>query len=232
MEFWKRRQAVIAWEWDLTNFEEEEQTRPEFEAKVRSTRINPVTRKPEPYLSPLNKSSRILATWVFILTLIMVVIIVMTAIIMFRIAMISVVYSFSKTTGNDFLISQSKLMVSMLAAGLNLIAILIMNHFYQKLALWLTKMEMPRTATEFEDNFTMKLFMFQIINFYSSLIYIAFFKGRFYRGPDDKEQTEGISSFRSDQCDPAGCIYELMVQYAIIMIGKQFVNNFIEIVYP
>ena len=23
MEFWKRRQAVIAWEWDLTNFEED-----------------------------------------------------------------------------------------------------------------------------------------------------------------------------------------------------------------
>ena len=31
IEFWKRRQAVIAWEWDLHNFEEEEQTRPEYE---------------------------------------------------------------------------------------------------------------------------------------------------------------------------------------------------------
>ena len=26
---------MIAWEWDLTNFEEEEQTRPEYEANVK-----------------------------------------------------------------------------------------------------------------------------------------------------------------------------------------------------
>ena len=49
------RQAVIAWQWDLTNFEEDEQTRPEFEANVKTNRINPVTRKPEPYLSPWSK---------------------------------------------------------------------------------------------------------------------------------------------------------------------------------
>ena len=38
LEFWKRRQSVIAWEWDLSNFEEEEQTRPEYEANVRTKR--------------------------------------------------------------------------------------------------------------------------------------------------------------------------------------------------
>lgn len=34
LEFWKRRQAVIAWEWDLANYEDEEDARPEFEVKV------------------------------------------------------------------------------------------------------------------------------------------------------------------------------------------------------
>ena len=66
IEFWKRRQAVIAWEWDLTNFEEEEQTRPEFEAHVKTTRINPVTKKPEPYLSSWSKLGRISLTSTFI----------------------------------------------------------------------------------------------------------------------------------------------------------------------
>ena len=37
LEFWKRRQAVIAWEWDLSNYEDEEDARPEFEVKVRDT---------------------------------------------------------------------------------------------------------------------------------------------------------------------------------------------------
>ena len=37
-------------------------------------------------------------------------------------------------------------------------------------------MEKPRTRTDFEDSYTMKLFCFQFINYYSSLVYIAFFK--------------------------------------------------------
>ena len=67
IEFWKRRQAVIAWEWDLTNFEEEEQTRPEFEASIKTTRINPVTKKPEPYLPTWDKCYRVTATWSIVL---------------------------------------------------------------------------------------------------------------------------------------------------------------------
>ena len=67
IEFWKRRQAVIAWEWDLTNFEEEEQTRPEFEAHVKTTRVNPVTKKPEPYMPSSNKASRVTFTYTIVL---------------------------------------------------------------------------------------------------------------------------------------------------------------------
>ena len=47
---------------------------------------------------------------------------------------------------------------------------------YGYIALWLTNMEKPRTRTDFEDSYTMKLFCFQFINYYSSLVYIAFFK--------------------------------------------------------
>ncbi len=42
---------------------------------------------------------------------------------------------------------------------------------------------MHRTQTEFEDNLTFKVFIFQFINFYSSIFYIAFFKGRFVGYP-------------------------------------------------
>ena len=36
--------------------------------------------------------------------------------------------------------------------------------------------EMHRTQSEFDDNLTFKVFIFQFINFYSSIFYIAFFK--------------------------------------------------------
>ena len=38
LEFWKRKQAVIAWEWDLDKFEEDEQLLPEYETKVKTKR--------------------------------------------------------------------------------------------------------------------------------------------------------------------------------------------------
>lgn len=37
---------------------------------------------------------------------------------------------------------------------------------------------MPRTQTELEDIFSFKMYLFQFVNFYSSLFYIAFFKLR------------------------------------------------------
>ncbi|VVC99640.1 unnamed protein product [Leptidea sinapis] len=47
---------------------------------------------------------------------------------------------------------------------------------YGKVAVFLTNIENPRTQTEYEDSYTFKIFFFEFINFYSSLIYIAFFK--------------------------------------------------------
>ena len=38
--------------------------------------------------------------------------------------------------------------------------------------------ERPRTDTEYNDSFTFKMFLFQFINFYSAIFYVAFFKGR------------------------------------------------------
>lgn len=34
------------------------------------------------------------------------------------------------------------------------------------------------------------------------------------------------------QCNPAGCLFELLLQLAIIMVGKQVLNNLLEIVLP
>lgn len=50
---------------------------------------------------------------------------------------------------------------------------------YTQLALKLTDWECPKTQTEFDDSYTVKVFLFQFVNYYSSLFYIAFIKGRF-----------------------------------------------------
>lgn len=47
LEFWKQRQARLEYEWDLVDFEEEQQQlqlRPEFEAMCKRKKLNPVTK--------------------------------------------------------------------------------------------------------------------------------------------------------------------------------------------
>lgn len=62
LELWKRKQAVVAWEWDLQNVEEDEEPRPEFEASVNTFKMNPVTRRKEPYIPVWNRALRFTAT--------------------------------------------------------------------------------------------------------------------------------------------------------------------------
>ncbi|KAH7933868.1 hypothetical protein HPB49_018569 [Dermacentor silvarum] len=114
------------------------------------------------------------------------------------------------------------------ASMLNLVIILLMNRVYSKIATRLTDIERPRTQREYEDSFTFKMFLFTFLNTYSSLIYIAFFKGRF-SGHPGKEGT--LFGYSLDKCE-GGCLYEVCVQLAIVMVGKQVINNIQEIGQP
>jgi len=84
-----------------------------------------------------------------------------------------------------FLQKYSNIAVSSSAAGLNLIFILILNNLYSRIANYLTELEMPRTQTEFDNSLTLKMFLLQFVNYYSSIFYIAFFKGRFIGNPGE-----------------------------------------------
>lgn len=66
---------------------------------------------------------------------------------------------------------------------LNLICILILNYFYDKLAAWLTELELQRTQTEYDDSLALKIYMFQFVNYYTCIFYIAFLKGKFVGYP-------------------------------------------------
>jgi anoctamin-1 len=44
-------------------------------------------------------------------------------------------------------------------------------------------MELLRTQTEFDDSLTLKIYLFQFVNYYTSIFYIAFLKGKFVGYP-------------------------------------------------
>lgn len=62
LELWKRKQAILVWEWDLQNTEEDVETRPEFETAEKHFRTNPVTKEREAYIPTISKVYRYCVT--------------------------------------------------------------------------------------------------------------------------------------------------------------------------
>ncbi|KAH1011948.1 hypothetical protein HUJ04_001214 [Dendroctonus ponderosae] len=246
LELWRRKQSVIQWEWDLQGTEQDEEPRPEFETSVKTFRTNPVTREKEPYLPTSQKVFRMVITGSAVFFMLFVVLAAVLGTIIYRLSLVTIIYG----SQNLFLKNHAKIVTSVTAALINLIFIMSLTRGYHRLAIYLTNLESPRTTTEFEDSYTFKIFLFEFMNFYSSLIYIAFFKvptqepteellkhsdfqGRFFDYPGDTiSRKSEFFRVKGDICDPAGCLSELCIQLAIIMIGKQMLNNFVEIFNP
>lgn len=112
---------------------------------------------------------------------------------------------------------------------INLVVITILNYLYDYLAVFLTDLEYRRTQTEYDNSLSLKIYLFQFINYYSSLFYIAFLKGKWTGTPAKYNRFFGL---RQEECTPGGCLMELFIQLAIIMIGKQFLSSFIEVGMP
>lgn len=122
--------------------------------------------------------------------------------IVYRLSVVNYIY----LSSNTFIKKHAKIFTSITGATLNLTTIMILTRvsevtvnwncdwnflenrckiwtfhccqLYGEIAIWLTNQENPRTQIEYEDSFTFKIYFFEFMNFYSSLIYIAFFKVR------------------------------------------------------
>ncbi|XP_065300565.1 anoctamin-5-like [Dermacentor albipictus] len=216
MELWKRRQSVLALQWNLNEVDRlTDVVYPEYEAKATLYKLNPVTMIYEPYVPAWEKVARIAAANSVVLVMLCLVVCSVFAIIAYRII------TLGWLSQKPQLRPHAHMATAVSASLLNLVVILLMNKIYRKLARRLTEIERPRTQREYEDSFTFKMFLFTFLNTYSSLIYIAFFKGRFATRPGQHGTLFGYSL---DKCDGV-CLYEVTVQLAIVMVGKQVVNN-------
>uniref|UniRef100_A0A8D0HPQ7 Anoctamin n=1 Tax=Sphenodon punctatus TaxID=8508 RepID=A0A8D0HPQ7_SPHPU len=224
LEFWKRRQARLEYEWDLVDFEEEQQQlqlRPEYEAKCTQKKKNPVTQVIKKCFScrTYQKISLIIAS--------------MIAVIIYRLAVYAAFASLMKNTKTLQPIQgllTPQLATSVTASCLNFVIIMLLNFLYERIAIWITDMEIPRTHLEYENRLTMKMFLFQFVNYYSSCFYVAFFKGKFVGQP--AAYTRMFYHWRNEECDPSGCLIELTTQLTIVMAGKQIWGNIQEAVLP
>ncbi|MBN3321994.1 ANO4 protein, partial [Atractosteus spatula] len=228
LEFWKRRRAVLAYDWDLIDWaEEEEEIRPQFEAKYsKKERMNPISGKPEPYQAFTDKCSRLIVSASGIFFMILVVIAAVFGIVIYRVVTVSTFAAFDWA----LIRNNSQVATTGTAVCINFCIIMLLNVLYEKVALLLTNLEQPRTESEWENSFTLKMFLFQFVNLNSSTFYIAFFLGRFTGRPGAYLRL--INRWKLEECHPSGCLIDLCMQMGIIMVLKQTWNNFMELGYP
>ncbi|CAG0891673.1 unnamed protein product [Cyprideis torosa] len=230
LENWMRYSAEISHRWDLVGSDiTEEHPRPEYLARlsaVKKKRLNYVTKMWEPYVSFWKKKvPYFLCSFGVVLLLVAMALVAVMGVILYRMSVLTAL----SLQGNSFINSYATFFTTVTAACINLVCIIIFNQFYDRLAVKLTEWELPRTQTEFDDSLTLKIYLLQFVNYYASIFYIAFFKGRFIGYPGKYIRLFG---YRQEECSPGGCFVELCIQLAIIMVGKQALNSVMEMLWP
>ncbi|XP_071441866.1 anoctamin-1-like [Hetaerina americana] len=230
LESWKRYSAEITHRWDLTGFDvQEEHPRPEYLARlgnVTKKQINIITNTEEPYVPfwRMRLPATILSFSVVIL-LVAIAVAAVLGVVLYRMSVLAALSVY----GENVITSYAILFTVCTAATINLGCIMVFNWIYGWLAEYLTELELQRTQTEFDDSLTLKIYLLQFVNYYASIFYIAFLKGKSVGYPGKYNRLFG---FRQEECGPGGCLLELCIQLSIIMIGKQAMNTLMEMVFP
>ncbi|NXU23749.1 ANO9 protein, partial [Thalassarche chlororhynchos] len=216
LELWKRQRATVVTNWDLYRWDEEEE-------ELAMELINNLQHEPQQYQHSYFRSTIIL---LLVLVMIAVLIGIAHALVIYRV----IATALFTQSNSEFLREQANTMAVMTGAVLHYITIVIMTKVNRNVALYLCDLEKPRTFSQRENNFTVKIFTFQFFTNFSSLIYIAFFLGRINGHPGNYVRIAG--KWRLEECHPSGCITDLFIQMAIIMLLKQTISNVMEYLVP
>ncbi|XP_055691845.1 anoctamin-4 isoform X2 [Lutzomyia longipalpis] len=230
LELWKRYSAEITHRWDLTGFDiHEEHPRPQYLARlahVQRRTVNVVTNQMEPQVPFWRvKLPATILSFSIVMLLVALAVAAVLAVVLYRMSVLAAlsVYGDSVTTSGAIIFTTAT------AASINLCLIILFNWMYTFVAEYLTELELLRTQTEFDDSLTLKIYLLQFVNYYASIFYIAFFKGKFIGYPGDYNR---FFNFRQEECGFGGCLMELCIQLAIIMVGKQTLNSILEMLLP
>ncbi|XP_028401787.1 anoctamin-4-like isoform X2 [Dendronephthya gigantea] len=206
LELWKRKNAELAYQWDVSDFEEQEPNRPQFYGtKIQK---DPITGKDVWVYPLLKKYKKLFGSLSVLLFMVCLVLAATAGIIIYRV--ISRVDLFDRKG------SIGPTLASVTSSFLNTICIMVMGKCYQRLAVILTEWENHRTQTSYDDALIVKLFAFQFVNSYASLYYIAFFRG--------STNENGVLNKGAEYSDSCGenndCMTMLSLQVAMLMIMK------------
>mmetsp|Transcript_20422 Transcript_20422/g.69393 ORF Transcript_20422/g.69393 Transcript_20422/m.69393 type:complete len:748 (+) Transcript_20422:84-2327(+) len=157
LEYWKRKEITYSMRWGTNGFEATEQARPQFTGEVSKS---PIDGSETLYFPTRERFKRGLTSQFIICGLILVVIGCVASIFVLK-----------------FILAREEVANGGVYASLvNAVVIQVLNAVYFNLALKFNDYENHRTDTEYEDALIAKVFVFQFVNSYAALFYIAFIK--------------------------------------------------------
>ncbi|XP_067396545.1 anoctamin-9 isoform X2 [Emydura macquarii macquarii] len=216
LELWKRQRAEVVSSWELYGWDEEEE---ELALQLINNPKHDLQENQHSYV-------RSMIMLLLVMLMITVLIGIAHALVIYRVVA-TVVFTQSDF---EFIRQWADTVAVITGAVLHYVTIIVMTKVNKRVALFLCDLEKPRTFSERENNFAVKMFTFQFLTHFSSLIYIAFFLGRINGRPGNYVRVAG--KWRLEECHPSGCITDLFIQMAIIMILKQTLSNFVEYLSP
>ncbi|XP_026149113.1 anoctamin-9 isoform X2 [Mastacembelus armatus] len=216
LEFWKRTRARYVCQWKVFDWSEEEE-------ELILDIVNDQNCTPKQF-----RHSYLRSTLVLILVTLMLVIIIglALALVVFRVVAAALM---SESSHWDFVKENANTVAVLLGAVLHYITIQIMTRINRSVAFQLCAIEETNSFAATERSFTVKMFTFQFFTLFSSLFYVAFFLGRINGHPGSYVR---IARWRLEECHPSGCLTDLFIQMAVIMVLKQTINNIFEFTVP
>lgn len=201
-----------------------DEPRPDFKRKVRTTRVNPITGVVEQYMPARERCAKIASSFSIVAMMICLVLSFVFGVVLYRISLKATI---SSTHTPELVRRYSPHVASITGAFINLVVIIALSSLYERIAIWLTDYEIHRTEKDYENALTLKMFLFQFVNFYASIFYIAFIKPWFANPPGTASYK--IGKYKTEECEASGCLAELSIQLLVILVGKQVINNLFEV---
>ncbi|XP_028303555.1 anoctamin-9 isoform X2 [Gouania willdenowi] len=215
LELWKRHRARHVSKWKVYDWCEEEE---ELIMEI----VNDTNCKPKQFRHSYLRSTLVL---VLVTLMLMLIIGIAHALVIFRV----VAAPLLSECQWEFLRDHANSVAVMLGAVLHYITIQIMTRVNRWVSQRLCDIEKTNSLAATERSFTVKMFTFQFFTLFSSLFYVAFFLGRINGHPGHYVR---IAGFRLEECHPSGCLTDLFIQMAVILLLKQTLNNIFEFTVP
>ncbi|XP_016090634.1 anoctamin-9-like [Sinocyclocheilus grahami] len=216
LELWKRHRALHVSKWNVFDWCEEEE---ELILEI----VNNPQCKPKEFRHSYLRSIVVL----LLVTLVLVVIIGLAHALVICRVLTAILLSQSEW---EFFRDHATTIAMLSGAVLHYITIQVMTRVNKIVAFKLCEFEKTRSFAATEKRFTVKMFTFQFFTLFSSLFYVAFFLGRINGYPGNYVRIAG--KWRLEECHPSGCLTDLFIQMAVILVLKQTINNIFEFTVP